>query len=358
MHQRKTKRRLDFIVEKQQCLDESSPLFGAFLIYDNEEQSQYFSFDWTDHNACRERFGMAILLARYLRTHRNPKLRKALDRFTEFLCREAFDSDTGAVYNNIGKDATFKRLYNAPWVALYFTELYNLDAKQEYAAWVAKIMINYYENGGTKFYPNGIRFVDFARAVEKSGRQKDYKRMCELFDEHIENLIKNGTDYPPHEVNYEQTIVTPAASLMMDKYELSGDEKYLKEAEKHLSLLRKFDGAQPDCHRNKIPIRFWDDYWFGKDQSRVYGDTFPHYWSCLSGACYVTYGKLTRKKEWCDYGKQTLNNCLLLYNDKGEGACAYVMPQRANGVRGNFYDPFANDQDFALYFAMKANEQR
>lgn len=349
-------RRLRFIVDKQQCSDESSPLYGAFLIYDNEEKRQYFSFDWTDHNACRERLGMAILLAKYLRTHKNEKFRAALDRFTAFLLRECFDEETGEVYNNVGKDARFKRLYNAPWVALYFTELYNLYGEEKYATWVAKIMIHYHENGGTKFYPNGIRFVEFARAVEKSGRKKDYERMRALFDEHIDNIVKNGVNYPPHEVNFEQTIVTPATSLLMDQYQLTGEEKYLREAEKHLAVLRKFDGAQPDCHRNKIPVRFWDDYWFGKEQSRVYGDTFPHYWSCLSGACYDMYGKLTGKKEWREYGRQTLENCYCLYNDKGEGSCAYVMPWRVGGVRGKFYDPFANDQDFALYFAMKWDE--
>lgn len=350
------KRRLNFIVDKQQCLDESSPLYGAFLIYDNEEQAQYFNYDWSDHNACRERMGMPILLAKYLRTHKNPKFRAALDKFTEFLCRECFNTDTGEVYNNIGKDAKTVRLYNAPWVALYFTELYELDGKEEYATWVARTMIRYHENGGTKFYPNGIRFIEFARAVEKSGHTEDYKRMRELFDEHIENLVQNGTNYPPHEVNYEQTIVTPATSLMMDQYQLTGEEKYLRETEKHLSLLRKFDGAQPDCHRNKIPIRFWDDYWFGKEQARVYGDTFPHYWSSLSGACYDTYGKLTGKKEWCAYGRQTIENCYCLYAENGEGSCAYVKPYRVNGVRGEFYDPFGNDQDFALYFAIKLDE--
>lgn len=40
------------------------------------------------------------------------------------------------------------------------------------------------------------------------------------------------------------------------------------------------------------------------------------------------------------------------------GSCAYVMPWRVNGKKGRFYDPFANDQDFALYFAMKITENR
>lgn len=351
-------RRLRFIVEQQQCLDQNSPLYGAFLIYDNEEKAQYFSYEWRDHNVCRERFGMAILLAKYLRTHSNAAFRAALDRFTAFLLREAFDPETGAVFDTIGKDESNVRLYNAPWVALYFTELYELDKKEEYAEWVTKIVCRYYENGGTTFYPNGIRFIDFVQAVQKSGRIQDVEKMRAWFDVHIENLMNNGIQYPPHEVNFEQTIVTPAMMLMMDQYRLTSEEKYLKEAEKHLSLLRKFDGAQPDFHRNKIPIRYWDDFWFGKEQSRVYGDTFPHYWSSLSGMCYWTYGKLTNKKEWQEYGRQTIENCYCLYKENGEGSCAYVMPWRVNGKKGRFYDPFANDQDFALYFAMKITEDR
>ena len=34
----------------------------------------------------------------------------------------------------------------------------------------------------------------------------------ELFQTHVDNIISIGTSYPPHEVIYEQTIVTPAVT--------------------------------------------------------------------------------------------------------------------------------------------------
>ena len=48
-----------------------------------------------------------------------------------------------------------------------------------------------------------------------------------------------------------------------------------------------------------------------------------------------------------------MRNCLCLFNARGEGSCAYVYPFRLNEKPGEFYDEWANDQDFALYFAME-----
>ena len=83
----------------------------------------------------------------------------------------------------------------------------------------------------------------------------DNSCICEkclaYFDKHIENIILNGSDYPAHEVNFEQVILMAAATILLDKYRLCKQEKYLKEAEKHLRILRKLDGCQPDLGRRK-----------------------------------------------------------------------------------------------------------
>jgi hypothetical protein len=346
--------RLKFIVEKQQCLDKNSPLYGAFLIYDNEDLRQYCNLQWADHNPCRERFGMAILLVKWLQTHKNPEWEKRVNLFTEFLCREALEEKTGEVFDGIGKNQKYIRLYNAPWVALYFTELYKLTKEKYYALVVAKVLKYYYKAGGANFYPNGIRFYEFFQALKDAGMEKESKELLELFDEHVKNIVKNGVIYPPHEVKFEQTIVTPAATIMLDKYQLCGDEFYLREAEKHLQILHKFDGCQPDYHLHNIPIRFWDAYWFGKKQT--YGDTFPHYWSVLSGYCYYLYGTLTENKEAVEIGRNNIKNCTCLFKENGEASCAYVYPFSVNGERGEYFDVFANDQDFALYFLLKLNK--
>ena len=40
----------------------------------------------------------------------------------------------------------------------------------------------------------------------------------------------------------------------------------------------------------------------------------------------------------------------------GSASCAYLYPYQVNGVRAEFYDPYANDQDWGLYFYLKAQE--
>ena len=196
--------------------------------------------------------------------------------------------------------------------------------------------------------------------------EDEAKELYDLFNEHVETIVKNGVAYPPHEVNFEQTIVSPAVTILMDKYLISGEKFYLLEAEKHLNILRKFDGMQPHYRLNNIPIRYWDDYWFGKNGT--YGDVFPHYWSVLSGYGYYLYYKATKKQEFLQYAKQSMTNCLCNIREDGSATCSYLFPEWVSGTakidrntqkdsfaerRGNFANAFANDQDFALYFLMK-----
>ena len=363
------KKRIDFILKNQQCLEENSPLYGAFLIYDNEEKCQYFDYKILDLNANRERMGMSLMLVKWLQTHQNEEVRARLDLFTEFLLRECVNEEKGTCYGNIGKDESYLRLYNAPWVMLFFTELYNLTGEKRWIELVVRIIRYYYGVGGAKFYPNGLRFYTMFQAVEKAGMQEELKEIYSLFNEHVQTIVRNGVNYPPHEVNFEQTIVSPCVTILMDKYLISGDAFYLKEAEKHLEILKKFDGMQPHYRLNTIPIRFWDDFFFGK--MGIFGDVFPHYWSVLSGYEYYLHGKATGNAESLHRAKTCMENCLCNIYPDGSATCAFVFPQWVGGKahflgkqtnwdpgfqkqrKGAFADAFANDQDFGLYFLMK-----
>ncbi len=341
--------RLNFIVDKQQYLKKESPLYGAFLIYDNKEKHHVFDDMFGDHNACHERIGMALLLARYLQTHKNEKFMKALGLYIEFVKREFYDDETGDVFTTIGKKRDRIRLYDAPWVMMLFAEMYLLTKDTYYTDNIVKIVRKYYQYGGSKFYPNGISFVKLMTALRES--QNPYaEEMLELFRTHAENIIEIGTSYPPHEVTYEQTIVTPAVTLISDMGILTGDSRYTIEAKKHIVNLERFNGHQPSFHLNELPIRFWDDFWFGKSQQ--YGDNGPHYWSCLTARSYITYYAISNEEEYKIAAEKCIRNCLCLFTDDGKGSCAYVYPYTSNGQRGQFYDEWANDQDFALYFAI------
>ncbi|MCD8076758.1 MAG: hypothetical protein LUF27_17370 [Lachnospiraceae bacterium] len=119
-------------------------------------------------------------------------------------------------------------------------------------------------------------------------------------------------------------------------------------------------------------IRHWDGYWFGK--RRMYGDTFPHYWSALTGNVFLRYAKITGDILWQKRGEDSLRGVLSLYeikqshvktgagctdSDEMENAfdvkagCAFVYPRTVNGKRAYFQDPWANDQDWGLYFYLR-----
>lgn len=343
-------KRVRFIVEKQQYHCPESPLDGAFLIYDNKEGYPVFDSVVTDHNACRERVGMALLLIKYLQRKEDDTLRSALERYLRFLYREFLDSDSGEVFDGAGKDRSAIRLYNAPWITLLLTEMYVLTKEREYLDQVLRILEKYYTQGGKRFYPNGLSMVKTVEAFRHAGMHKEAQRVLSLFEDHVNNMIAHGLYYPKHEVNFEQTIVTAPANYISEMGILTGNPLYQSEAKKHIEVLERFSGHQPDFHQNEIPIRFWDDFWFGKAQ--LYGDTFPHYWSCLTARAYMNYYRLTGEKKYQKAARECFRNCLCLFTEEGKGSCAYVYPFKVNGQKGEFYDEWANDQDFALYFYM------
>lgn len=347
-------KRLEFILKHQRYKNPKSPLDGAFLIYDTEDKNLVFDDAIPDHNACRERIGMALLMTRWLQIHKDAKMQEALDDYLTFLHREFYEDATGEVFNSVGKNPDMVRLYNAPWVASLFAEVYFLTKDTAYLTKILKIFRFYYSGGGSNFYPNGLSLCRTVSAFEDAGWQEERKEILTYFKEHTDNMIAFGTSYPKHEVQYEQTIVTPAATFISEMAAITGEEIYRTEAKKHITILKRFNGHQPSFHLDEIPIRYWDDYWFGK--SRIFGDVFPHYWSCLTARSYLDYYRVSGEEEYLKSAERCLRNCLCLFAKDGSASCAYVFPYRIDDAKGGFYDAWANDQDFALYFYLTAEE--
>ena len=344
------KKRLDFIAEKQQYKRKDSPLHGAFLIYDNDEKHVVFDAIDRDHNACRERLGMGLMLMKYLQSHKDTKLESMLQDYMDFVVREIVDVETGEVYDGVRRNAKFKRLYNAPWMTTLFVEYFLLTGNSEFLTYTLRILQYYYRNGGYEFYPNGLSMVKTVAAFHKAEMYEEETEAMAMFRRHVDNIVKKGSVYPKHEVNFEQTIVSPAATFTSEMGYLTKESIYIEEAEKHIETIDLFGGQQPSFHMHEVPIRYWDDYWFGK--SRLFGDNFPHYWSCLTARSMRAYYKCSGNIWAKETAEKIYRSNLCLFNDKGEGSCAYVYPYKVNGEKGAFYDGWANDQDFALYFYM------
>ena len=162
----------------------------------------------------------------------------------------------------------------------------------------------YYEKKGADFYAIGIPGTELHRALRSEGMKAEADQVRAFLAGHADRIRENGLHYPPHEVNYEQSIVAPAVSILLQAYELTGEEAYLQEGMRHMNVLLLFNGRQPDYHLYETAIRHWDGYWFGK--RRLYGDTFPHYWSTLTGVECARLAAILKKNSRAETIGETL----------------------------------------------------
>jgi hypothetical protein len=134
-------------------------------------------------------------------------------------------------------------------------------------------------------------------------------------------------------------------------YNISGEQKYLNEAGKFINYLLAMNGFMPDYRMRDIAIRHWDSYKYGK--AKVYSDQFPHYKSCYTAAVMALYGNATGNNSYSERADNILRNNLCLFDEEGRASSGYVYPGMVNGKKGAFYDPYANDQDWALYYLLE-----
>ena len=217
---------------------------------------------------------MGVLMARYLQTAWDPDLARSLERYERYVYRELYDEVTGTVYNDITRNLDWHRKYNYPWVAVFQLELHALKGDEKYLRDALRTMLRYYREGGAQFYAIGIPACELFQKLESAGLHRQAAEFRERFLEHAEYILRRGSLFPGHEVNFEQSIVAPGASCLIQAYRLTGENRFLREAEKQLELLYLFNGRQPDYHQFENAIRHWDGYWFGK--RRLFGDTYPH----------------------------------------------------------------------------------
>lgn len=344
-----TQSRAEFIVNKQQYHKSNSHLDGAYLIYDNEDHQIYYSH-YHDHNGGRERFGMGVLLARFLRNNENVQMEESLKKYINYIRRELYDEETGMVFNDIKRNNDIHRLYNYSWLAVLFKELYLTWKREEFLRDMSKVLLAYYKQGGANFYPIEMPMFEMLTLLDEAKLNTERQKIFSYFKEHVNTINRYGISYPKSEVNFEQSIVAPAANLLLEMYKLTDDHKFLNEAKKHVEILELFNGLQPDYHLYETAIRHWDGYWFGKN--RLYGDTFPHYWSAYTGRVYQNLAEITNDREYYKKAEASLRGVLNLFSPDGSASCAKLTPYTVNGIKGGFYDPWSNDQDWGLYFML------
>jgi len=336
-----------FIARHQQRNAPGTPLDGAYLIYDNDTNTQIYE-TVNDHNAGRERVGMGCLVARYLLRCPDPavsrELRTSLDRYYAFVNRELTD-DKGVVYGDAGRrDAG--RLYNYPWIAELHVLMYRVTRDPACLRRFTRVIHTLYSRDGFGFYCIGLPISEGLAQLKAAGMTSQYNEVLGEFVKHADHLAANGIQIPASEVSYEQSIVAPAVQILLEVYKVTRREKYMEAVKTLYPLMVSFNGRQPDYHLHDIAIRHWDDYWFGK--SRQYGDTFPHYWTTITGVALHDFAMVANDKSAQSRAEQIVAGNLCSFRPNGRASCAYVYPAMVDGTPGRFFDAWANDQDWAL----------
>ena len=355
-------RRCRFIAHHQQYRGPVAQLQGALLAYDNDTDTPFYS-TVNDYNAGRERVGMGLTLVTFLlalragvlttdRPDTEAIVRRALDDYVAFVRRELVDESSGEVFNDLGRDNSDARLYNSPWYATLLLTLYELDGRPADLLAAVQIVRRYYADGGARFYPIELPIVALDQALGEAGLHDLRAELQGHYREHAAAIVATGLAYPAHEVNYEQSIVAPAVDVLLQTALVTESDDLLQAAAPHIAALEQFQGMQPDHHLNQVAIRHWDDYWFGKDGQL--GDTLPHHWSGLSGNCLALLYRRTGDPDHAARARASLRAVLPLIRPDGRGSCAFVFPRRVNGTLTRGFNPMANDQDWALFFALRS----
>ncbi len=349
-------KRVDFIRTHQQMNRQNDPRFGAYMIYDNEGDSIYLNdtpnCNPVDRDEGAERVGMGVLLAKQYRLTKNDALKESLLKYARFL-REKLQTDDYVTYSSVDQ-TNRNRGYNYMWVADFYFQMYQATGDRNFAVDGYQTLQAMFRQFGYGFYAIGIPVLVGLESLEAAGMKKEYKKLLADFKKTGDVFVQNGLNYPKFEVNYEQSIVAPAVQFLSQLYLVTKEQKYLDEVKRQIPVVEAFNGFQPSYHLNEVAVRHWDGYWFGKRE--MFGDTFPHYWSTVTAAVYYYYALCTGDKSYQKRAENIVRNNLCLFFEDGKASCAYLYPYKIDGVKGQFYDPYANDQDWALVYYLLVNE--
>lgn len=345
-------RRADFIVRHQRMNNRNDRRYGSFMVYDTEADSIYLNdtpnCNPVDRDEGAERVGMGVFLAKHhiANGKKDKALEQMLVEYASFL-RKGLQTEDFKTFSSVDQ-TNRNRAYNYVWIAEYYFLMHEITGESQYAMYGYKTLRSMCDQFGHGFYAIGFPVVRGVKSLEAAGLLAERDTLMKDFEQIADTYTKNGVNYPPFEVNYEQSIVAPAVQLLCQMYLISGEDKYLKEAERHIPVMDAFNGFQPSYHLNDIAIRHWDGYWFGKRE--MFGDTFPHYWSTITASSYHLYALCTGDGKYQKRAENIVRNNLCLFSEDGKAYCAYLYPKRVNGEKAKFYDPYANDQDWALAY--------
>ncbi|MEE1765113.1 hypothetical protein [Streptomyces sp. SP18BB07] len=318
--------------------------------------------DWTDG---AERIGMAVLLQQArLRgwggsdgVDAIDAIDAALQGFARFARERLVDPD-GAVRRGSRPSPETLRLYNTPWLAHFFHDQFALYDDPADLDLAARLLEASYSLGVRDHLligqPEAMAAV--TATLDEQGHTARAKRLREALVDHAHGFADRGTALPRHEVSYEQSMVAPLVTLLATAYDTAPDDRLLTALGTAVRWLHVFGGPQPHVRLRDIAIRHWDGYWFGIE--RLWGDTFPHYWSVLTAIALRQLPESLRDEDTERVADAIFAANLVDFDPDGLATCAFVMPSCVDGRPAHRPDPLMNDQDWALALLLRSAERR
>ena len=352
-------KRLRFIVEEQQITDTNDSKYGAYYLYDfNEDKKFTENKAGNNRNLGRDRVCMPIaILARLLSKFEiDGKLKQQLQNSImigmDFIDKNIV-KDNGVVCDTAHYKYAIKENWNNySWYALLYTLMYEFTNDRKYLDKALKIVYKFYEKGGVNTYVSELPVLKLIELCKANNYVSDADMLKNKYMEHIDTIMKHGNHFPHQEVKFSDTTVAAAIDILLDAYELTGEEKYLIESKKMFKVLMAFCGKQPSVFMHDAPIRHWEGYVFG--HSKLYGDTFPSIWGVATAKALSRYSASKEKPIYQSRANNILFNTLMMYNEN-KASCAYIYPYKINSYTGKRFDLWANNQDWIIYYNLIYN---
>lgn len=357
-----TEERVQYILQHQTTPERPGSLSHALVPVNTSTMLTQLTNGWSDWTDGSERIGMAILIQQArARGWVDSSVDSALEGWATFAQEHLLD-ETAAPRRGSQDHHTGPRLYDSPWLAIFFLlraeylQSNGSDAREELEL-AARILERAYELGAEGFLAilqaEAVALV--ANALDRAGQQERGAALRSALVASAQHFLNAGTDLPPHEVAYEQTIVAPLVSLFTEAFRITGDATLIPAIAERVAWLEAFGGRQPHARLHEIAIRHWDGYWFG--QNRQWGDVFPHYWSSLSAVALLRlpHELLTPTRE--RRAEAILAGNMANFGHDGWATCAFVFPSTVDSQPASHADPLANDQDWHLVMWLLLDHQ-
>ncbi|WP_035745141.1 hypothetical protein [Haematomicrobium sanguinis] len=351
--------RIAYLLEFQRASHRDAPDSGAFLVTDTSNKLSVPYAAWGDHSDGAERIGMAALLQQARRRGWGDAaaIDAALAAWMDFAHANLYNPETWLPKRGSQDQVIEVRLYNAPWLIHVFADQYLLDGQERHleAAW-NMLEASFAAGAREHLSIDQIEGMEALLAIFEAAGDARADTVREMIVSHAEYFRGVGEKLVAHEVAYEQSMVAPLVRALSAGWAHSAqgqenDDAWLPHIARALGWLRGFGGPQPHARLYQVGIRHWDGYWFGRE--RMWGDTFPHYWSVLSANAYLALPPALRSDALDADARSVYVSNLASFYDDGSATCAFIFPSAVNGSPAYVADSLANDQDWALVWMLR-----